>query len=263
MRFFCSLLFSIIITSCFLLTANAQTKRKLVWHDEFNYKGLPNSAKWNYDTGGKGWGNQELQYYTYQSTKNARVENGHLIIEARKETVGNNAYTAARLVTKNKGDWTFGRIEVRAKLPKGLGTWPAIWMLGSTHTPLKWPEDGEIDIMEHVGYDPGVIHASLHCKNCFPDQSSDKTATTPIPDCSDAFHVYSLVWTTKEMTIFVDNRPYFTAKMDHQKEANWPFASPFHLLLNVAVGGTWGGVKGIDDTIFPQQMIIDYVRVYQ
>src|SRR6188768_4168282 len=136
---------------------------KLVWSDEFNYNGLPDAKKWNYDIGGHGWGNNELQFYTKEKLKNARVENGNLIIEAHKEKFENSGYTSARLVSKGKGDWQYGKIEVRAQIPDGRGTWPAIWMLGST-SPFNWPDDGEIDIMEHVGFDQGRIHASIHCK---------------------------------------------------------------------------------------------------
>ena len=251
----------ILLLACFS-TILAQSKRKLVWSDEFNYKGLPDSAKWNYDVGGNGWGNQELQYYTFKKMDNARVEKGLLIIEARKENIEKNVYSSARLATKGKGDWTYGHIDVKAKIPKGLGTWPAIWMLGST-TPLKWPDDGEIDIMEHVGYDQGVIHASTHTKKYFHNIGTQKTATTTIPDCSEAFHVYSLDWDAETITMLIDNKPYFIFKNEHSGNDAWPFNKPFHLLLNIAVGGGWGGQKGVDNTIFPKRMEIDYVRVYQ
>jgi beta-glucanase (GH16 family) len=149
----------------FIVTTQAQSKQKenwkLVWSDEFNYTGLPDSSKWNYDVGGDGWGNNELQFYTKARKENARVEKGNLIIEARKERMDKNGYTSARLVTRGKGDWKYGKVVVRAKVPKGRGTWPAIWMLASTN-PYKWPDDGDIDIMEHVGYDPGQINASTH-----------------------------------------------------------------------------------------------------
>ncbi|HMH32805.1 MAG TPA: glycoside hydrolase family 16 protein [Puia sp.] len=234
---------------------------RLVWSDEFNYNGLPDSSKWNYDVGGSGWGNNELQYYTDKRLQNARVEQGNLVIEARKEDWDKNHYTSARLITKGKGDWKYGRIEVRAKLPKGLGTWPAIWMLGST-TPLKWPDDGEIDIMEHVGYDPGVIHASIHCKKFNHVMGTQKTAVTTVTDCMDAFHVYGLEWDAAQITISVDGNKYFSFKNDHYDYDGWPFNQPMHLLLNVAFGGNWGGLKGIDDNIFPLRMLVDYVRVY-
>ncbi len=212
--------------------------------------------------GGHGWGNHELQYYTFRQNKNARVENGHLVIEARKEITGSNLYSSARLVTRGRADWTYGRIDVRAKLPKGLGTWPAIWMLGS-HTPLQWPDDGEIDIMEHVGYDPGVIHASIHCKKYYHSIGTQKTATTAVPDCSEAFHVYSLDWNAEKITVLIDNKPYFSFSNEHSNRSAWPFDTPAYLLLNVAVGGDWGGQKGVDAAAFPQRMEIDYVRVYQ
>lgn len=243
-------------------SVNAQSERKLVWNDEFNYKGLPDSAKWSYDVGGNGWGNHELQYYTLKQPGNARVENGYLIIEAKKETIGNNAYSSARLVTKGKGDWTYGHIDVRARIPRGLGTWPAIWMLGSA-TPLKWPDDGEIDIMEHVGYNQGVVHASAHTRKYFHSIGTQKTATVSIPDCSEAFHVYSLDWDAETVSVLIDGRIYFTFKNEHSGKEAWPFDQPFHLLLNIAVGGDWGGQKGVDAGIFPQKMEIDYVRVYQ
>lgn len=259
--------FSLIIISCITLSASitgamAQTKKKLVWSDEFNYKGLPDSTKWSYDVGGSGWGNNELQYYTFKQEGNARVENGHLIIEAKKENIEKNAYSSARLVTKGKGDWTYGHIDVKARLPKGVGTWPAIWMLGST-TPLKWPDDGEIDIMEHVGYNHGVIHGTTHSLKYFHGNGTQKSATTSIPDCSEAFHVYSMDWDAESITMLIDNKPYFNFKNEHTGNDAWPFNKPFHLLLNIAIGGNWGGQKGIDDSIFPQKMEIDYVRVYQ
>lgn len=253
-----------VVVACLLiscLSLHAQ-KRQLVWSDEFNINGLPDSTKWNYDVGGHGWGNQELQYYTSRQLKNARVENGLLIIEAHKEKIGNNDYSSARLITKGKGDWKYGRIEVRAKLPKGLGTWPAIWMLGTTPK-ITWPDDGEIDIMEHVGYDQGVIHASTHTKKYYHSIGTQKTATISVTDCTDTFHLYALEWDAESITVFVDDKAYFTFKNEHTGNDAWPFDKPFHLLLNVAVGGFWGGHKGVDPNIFPKQMLVDYVRVYQ
>src|SRR5215203_2246485 len=168
------------IFSCCLLILVLHTEthgqhRKLVWSDEFDKNGLPDSTKWNYDVGGDGWGNNELQYYTSKRKENARVDSGLLIIEARKEDMKGNKYTSARLVSKGKGDWTYGRFEIKARLPKGVGTWPAIWMLGSA-TPLEWPDDGEIDIMEHVGFDPGVVHASIHTRLYNHVQATQRTA---------------------------------------------------------------------------------------
>lgn len=237
-------------------------KMKLVWSDEFNSSGLPDSTKWNYDVGGHGWGNDELQFYTDHRPENARVEKGHLIIEARKEKWKDKDYTSARLITKGKGDWKYGRIEVRAKLSKGVGSWPAIWMLAST-TPLKWPDDGEIDIMEHVGHDQGIIHASTHTRDYNHIIHTQKTATINVPDCSEQFHVYSIDWTPDTIKIAVDDHFYFSFGNEHKGKGAWPFDTPFYLLLNIAVGGFWGGEKGVDEKAFPMKMEIDYVRVYQ
>jgi beta-glucanase (GH16 family) len=234
---------------------------KLVWSDEFQTDGLPDSSKWNYDVGGEGWGNNEWQHYTRARKENARVENGLLIIEARKEKWEGRDYTSARLVTRGKGDWKHGRLEVRAKIPSGLGTWPAIWMLGSTN-PLKWPDDGEIDVMEHVGFDQGKVHASVHCKKYNHVIGTQKTAFTMVPDCSDAFHVYSARWDKDSVRIGIDGKEYFRFGNDQTGYEGWPFDNPMYLLLNIAVGGNWGGQKGVDSTIWPRRMEVDYVRVY-
>jgi beta-glucanase (GH16 family) len=241
----------------------SQEKRwKLVWSDEFNYNGLPDSTKWTAETGGHGWGNNELQYYTKGRKENAWVENGMLIIEARKETYQEKKYTSARLITKRKGDWQYGKIDVRAKLPKGFGTWPAIWMLGST-TPLKWPDDGEIDIMEHVGFNHGFIHASVHTKKYNHVIGTQKTDTIQIKDCSENFHVYSVEWNADSVIVVVDGNQYFRFANERSGYAAWPFDNKMYLILNIAVGGNWGGQKGIDESIWPQRMEIDFVRVYQ
>ena len=234
---------------------------KLVWADEFNYTGLPDSTKWAYDVGGEGWGNHELEFYTNKREENARVENGNLIIEARKEKWQTNDYTSARLITKGKADWQYGKIEVRARLPKGLGTWPAIWTLASNE-PMNWPDDGEIDIMEHVGFHQGYIHGSIHCKKYNHVIHTQKTDTIIVKDCSEKFHVYGLEWNADSMKISVDNKVFFRFANEHNYEA-WPFGNKMYLLLNVAVGGDWGGAKGIAQDIWPQRMEVDYVRVYQ
>ncbi|HEX6730144.1 MAG TPA: glycoside hydrolase family 16 protein [Pyrinomonadaceae bacterium] len=241
---------------------------QLVWADEFEYSGLPDAQKWGYDVGGHGWGNKELQYYSSGRKENARVENGHLIIEARREALEGREYTSARLVSKGKGDWTYGRFEVRAKLPTGRGTWPAIWMLPSHKDYGGWPEGGEIDIMEHVGFDPDIIHASTHTKSYHHSIGTQKTAKINVANARTGFNTYAVEWTPEEIRAFVNDQHYFTFKnerltnpaSDHKQ---WPFDKPFHLLLNIAVGGTWGGQKGVDKSIWPQRMEIDYVRVYQ
>ncbi len=263
-----------LLTVCLLFAVSsysslAQKEWKLVWSDEFNYTGLPDSTKWNYDTGGHGWGNNELQFYTTRRIQNARVTKGKLIIEARKENwdSNKNKYTSARLVTKEKGDpitigWQYGRINVRAKLPEGLGSWPAIWMLAGT-TPLRWPDDGEIDIMEHVGYDPGKVHASVHCKKYYHSIGTQKTANISVPDFSKKFHVYSAEWNADSIKISVDGKTYFIFTNEHTGYEAWPFDNKMYLLLNVAIGGKWGGQKGIDEKILSLKMEVDYVRVWQ
>ena len=236
---------------------------RLVWSDEFDRDGAPDPARWTYDVGGHGWGNNELQFYTDDRRENARVEGGHLLIEARREAWEGRSYTSARLITKGKGDWTYGRIEVRAKLPAGRGSWPAIWTLGSK-TPLRWPDDGEIDIMEHVGFDPGVVHASIHTLRYNHVQDTQRTAQTAVPDA----------WTASTPTSPtgppIASRPRSTGASISTSPASrrtgapaWPFDAPQHLLLNVAVGGNWGGQRGVDDATLPYRLRVDYVRVYQ
>jgi len=241
---------------------NQVGKMQLVWSDEFDYTGIPDPTKWSYDVGGWGWGNNELQYYTKDSLGNARVQNGLLTIELKQQKMEDRKYSSARLVTKGKGDWIYGRIDVSAKLPKGLGTWPAIWMLGST-TPLKWPDDGEIDIMEHVGFNPGFIHATTHTKSFNHIIGNQKTDTIEVKDFDTQFHEYSVIWNKDSVTILLDNQAYYTFRNNGTGKAAWPFDGPMHLLLNIAFGGNWGGAKGVNDAILPAKMEIDYVRVYQ
>lgn len=260
---FCFLYAVIAAASCRQPAKTAATPagRVLIWSDEFNVNGLPDSSKWNYDTGGHGWGNNELQYYTARRTQNARVENGLLVIEAHRENMNGMNYTSARLVTKGKGDWQYGQIEVRARLPQGRGTWPAIWMLAST-SPLQWPDDGEIDIMEHVGFNPGAIHASVHTKKYNHIINTQKTAVTGVPDFHTAFHIYSMAWNADSVQVLIDGNRFFSFANGHTGSDAWPFDNKMHLLLNIAVGGNWGGQKGVDGTVFPQRMEVDYVRVY-
>ncbi|MBA4259070.1 MAG: glycoside hydrolase [Chitinophaga sp.] len=250
----------------------AQTKsqpfKKLVWSDEFKGKGLPDSTKWGYDVGTGcpqicGWGNNELQYYTANNTKNARVENGMLIVEAHKENVADAKYSSARLVTKNKGDWKYGRIDVKAKLPAGRGMWPAIWMLPTDWKYGGWPHSGEIDIMENVGFWPDSVLGTVHTNAYNGMKGTQKTKGMNFKDLSTAFHVYSVEWDAEEIRFYVDNTLYNSFKNTHKSTDEWPFDQRFHLLINIAVGGNWGGQKGVDDSIFPQKMWIDYVRVYQ
>ncbi len=236
----------------------------LTWSDEFDYTDKPDSTKWGYEIGGNGWGNNEEEYYTSDSN-NVRVENGNLVIEAHYYENHPIKYTSARLVSTNKGDWTYGRFEVRAKLPKGKGTWPAIWMLPTewTYGSGGWPDNGEIDIMEHVGYDPGVIHGSTHSKKYYWRINTQKTATIKIPDAMNEFHTYTMEWYPDRIDMYVDDQKYFTSENDSTGWEAWPFNKDFHFILNLAIGGDWGGAQGIDNSIFPQRMEVDYVRVYE
>lgn len=232
------------------------------WSDEFDYNGLPNLTKWGYDIGGSGWGNNELQYYT-NDIKNACVGNGLLTITAIKEIVGGKNYTSARLVTKSKGDILYGRIEVKAKIPAGIGTWPAIWMLPSDWEYGGWPKSGEIDIMEHVGYDPDVIHITTHCEAYYFKINTQKTAVKKISNATIEFHLYRVDWTPDFIKGYIDNELIFTVLNEGTGPKTWPFDKRFHLLLNIAVGGDWGGVQGVDEKAFPASMQIDYVRFYK
>ncbi len=251
-------------------------KRELVWFDEFDGSTLgkpgqtrpdaarPDTARWGYDVGGGGFGNNELQFYTNDRPENARVENGRLVIEARKETFENRGYTSAKLRTKGKVEWKHGRFEIRAKLPAGRGTWPAIWMLAGTD-PFVWPDDGEIDIMEHVGFDPGVVHGTVHTQAYNHVKKTQQGAQITIADASTTFHTYAVDWTTKQIDFLVDGKLYFTFDKESygKRYEQWPFDQSFYLILNLAVGGNWGGQKGVDETIWPQRMEVDWVRVYQ
>lgn len=247
----------------------AQSKfNKLVWADEFNNTGLPDSSKWSYDKGrgcpqSCGWGNNELQYYTQGRLENARVENGHLVIEAHKENFEDAKYTSARLASKNKGDWKYGRIEVKAKLPAGRGMWPAIWMLPTKWEYGGWPHSGEIDIMENVGYWPDSLFATVHTGAFNHRQGTQVGKAISVNDLSTAFHVYSIEWMDDKIIFLIDGKEYHRFTNSRKGSAEWPFDKEFHLLLNIAVGGNWGGKFGVDDGIFPQRMEIDYVRVYQ
>jgi beta-glucanase (GH16 family) len=228
------------------------------WTEEFNADGAPDATRWAYDIGGHGWGNNELQYYT--DGLNASVSNGTLKIIAKKEPFSGKAYTSARLVTKNKADWLYGRFEIKAKLPKGRGTWPAIWMLPTESVYGIWPNSGEIDIMEHVGYDQNNVHFTLHANAFFG--ANGKGGAKVISTASDEFHFYRLDWTPYGIRGYFDNEKVFEYTNPNSGFASWPYDKKFHMLLNIAVGGNWGGVQGVDDTVFPATLEIDYVRFY-
>lgn len=242
----------------------------LVWSDEFESDGLPDPSHWAYDTerNTAGWWNKEKQYYSAGRLENARVEDGVLIIEARQEPTpqeifpdtGGQNYTSARLYTKGLASWQYGYIEVRAKLPCGRGLWPAIWTLPEGD--FKWPDDGEIDIMEYVGWDANKFHATVHTRDNNHTMGTQFGASYTSPTACGEFHTHSLLWTENEILVAVDGEPYFSYPKGNKGFGEWPFDRPHFLLLNVAVGG-WGGQQGIDEAAFPAKMEVDYVRVYQ
>lgn len=232
----------------------------LVWADEFNGSGAPDSAKWGYDIGrgSDGWGNNEEQYYTSR-TDNVIVEGGYLKITAKKESYQGANYTSTRMKTQGKFDFTYGKVEVRAKLPTGKGTWPAIWMLGSSITTIGWPACGEIDIMEHVGNNQGTVQSALHTPSSYGNTSNH--GSQYLADVSTAFHVYGLEWDSTQMIFTVDGVEHYRYNPATKNSNTWPFDAKQFIILNVAMGGNMGGT--IDPNFTQSTMEIDYVRVYQ
>ena len=231
----------------------------LVWSEEFDYKGSPAAETWGYETGYIR--NHELQYYT-DMLKNVRVEDGLCIITARLE--GEDSITSASINTLSKYDFLYGRIEVRAKIPSALGTWPAIWMLGTNRSELGWPACGEIDIMEHVGYDPDQIHANIHTRAYNHSIGTNKGNHIEVADPWSDFHIYAVEWFEDHMDFFMDDSLYFSFENDLAKNNDtWPFDKPHYLLLNLAYGGTWGGNEGVESSLLPVEYKIDYVRHYR
>ncbi|WP_339737462.1 glycoside hydrolase family 16 protein [uncultured Sunxiuqinia sp.] len=245
-------------------TGSAETWH-LVWSDEFDTDGLPDSTRWNYDTRGNeyGWGNNEKQWYTVANPENSRIENGILFITAKKEPTFGKDYSSARLTTKGKGDWLYCKVEVRAKLPAGNGTWPAIWMLPTENTYGGWPKSGEIDIMEHVGFSPDTVFSTVHTSSFNHMIGTQVGKKIGLPTATTEFHVYTTEWDENEIRSYVDGEHYFTFKNNGEGFEAWPFDQPFHLILNLAIGGGLGGQKGIDDSLFPHIFEVDYVRVYK
>ncbi len=253
---------------------------QLVWSDEFDVDGDPDPERWNVEEWPARKVNDEDQAYTSRP-RNVRVENGHLVIEAHKEDFGEAFYTSARLQSQGKGDFLYGRFEIRAKLPRGQGTWPAIWMLPSD--PFRyatlcgegtdwqgnpdcdaWPNSGEIDIMEHVGYQMGHVHGTVHNEAYYWAKWEQRKGRIILDDVDRAFRVYALEWTPDRIDIFVDDTLYFTYVNENDGWCSWPYDHPFHLILNVAVGGMWGRAGGpIDDSVFPQKMLVDFVRIFR
>ncbi len=236
---------------------------KLVWSDDFDVDGLPDTRKWQHDTvrNQEGWHNHELQYYAGPRAENAVVRGGRLIITARKESMsaapdwGGQRYTSARLMTKDRAEWTYGYFEVRAKLPCGKGSWPAIWMLNSA---VNWPAGGELDIMEHVGREPGRVFSTVHTAARYGDGTG---AATQVPDACEAFHDYQMHWTADRVSFGIDGKVHFEYPNPRTGKDRWPFDAPQFLLLNIAVGGDFGGE--VDDRTLPLSMEVEHVHVFQ
>lgn len=232
----------------------------LVFSEEFDGTGALDPAKWGYEIGYIR--NHEAQYYTARP-ENVRAEKGNMVIEGRREAYQGYAYTSASINTLGRFEFLYGRVEVRAKLPTGNGAWPAIWMLGTNRTQVGWPACGEIDIMENVGFDPLAIHGSVHTAAYNHTIGTQKTAVVTVANPWEDFHVYAMDWYPDRIDIFVDGQKYFTFRNEGIGSSTWPFDKPQYLLINLAIGGSWGGQKAINDALFPHRYLIDYVRVYQ
>lgn len=240
---------------------------KLVWSDEFDSDGSPDPTKWSFDigTGNWGWGNNEQQFYT-DRMENVFVTDGILNIRAIRESYQGKEYTSARLKSKLQGDWTYGRIQIRARLAKaaGRGTWSAIWMLPTDQVYGQWPDSGEIDIMEHVGYDATRFHGTVHTSS-FNHMRGTQSESNIVAELND-WHVFEIDWSADKIDFIMDSYRFHTFRRNEGNTfREWPFDQRFHLILNVAVGGNWGAAQGIDATAFEsvgQVMEIDWVRVY-
>lgn len=236
----------------------AQPKgKKLVWEEQFNAKEL-DLNNWNVELGDGcpncGWGNNERQLYT---NENQKLKNGFLVITAKKE---DEKYTSSRITTKGKKEFQYGYFEARAKLPVGAGIWPAFWMLGANIDKVGWPKCGEIDILEYVGKEPHTVFTSLHTQDSHGNTINTKK--TVIETIEQGFHLYAIDWNPDKIDFYVDNQLVYRFQPDNKTEAVWPYNQPFYFLVNMAIGGNFGG-PAVDDSIFPQEFKIDYIRVYQ
>ena len=238
---------------------------RLVWSDEFDYKGLPDPAKWDYDISGNdyGWGNNELQHYTAERRRNVGVKDGLLTITARRESQGGKRYTSTRLVTRGRQTWQYGRVEARVRFPEGRGTWSAVWLMPAESRYGDWPASGEIDLVEQVGYDAECIVGTVHTTRHSHLDGTQKSGNVRSADVTRDFHRYAIEWEADEIRFYFDEQFYFTYENDGTGPESWPFDQPFYVIVNLAVGGNWGGQQGIDDRVFPQRMEVDYVRVYE
>lgn len=251
----------IVVSLSLFQTTSLYSQHRLIWSDEFNSKQL-DEGNWNMLLGhgsqNDGWGNNELQNYT---SENISFQKGNLVITARKVADGKKRgdYTSSRITTKNKHSFLYGRIEARMKLATGKGIWPAFWMLGAEG---KWPDGGEIDIMEYVGYQPGVSHSALHTRSSHGATTNKKQVE--VKDLEKGFHIYGINWDQDKIEFYIDHpdAPFYVYVPEKKTPQNWPFDKPHYILFNLAVGGNWGGKMGIDNSIFPQDFRIDWVRVY-
>lgn len=243
------------------------TEWLLVWSDEFEGDQI-DTTNWTYDIGNWGWGNNELQYYTEYRKENARIENGHLVIEARKDDMGQQ-WTSARLTNRGKVSFLYGKIELKAMVPREKGNWAAGWTLGDDYVDeLSWPYCGEIDILESVGYEvndetgDGIAHATVHTPAYYFKIENQISSTRDVQNIAGSFHTYSVEWTPKEIRGYVDGEQYYLYQ-ENANELEWPFDKPQNIILNLAMGGGWGGAQGMDPTVTSQKFILDYVRVYE
>lgn len=258
-------LMMLFFSGCDLKYSSGSVGPQLVWSDEFHGSEI-DTDRWRVYAGDGcpglcGFGNNELQYYA-DRPENVKVEGGKLIITALRDSYKTRDYSSAKLLTQGIEDWKYGRIEVMAKLPSGRGTWPAIWMLPESNKYGNWPRSGEIDIMEHVGHTPGMVYGTVHTQSFNHMKRTEKNDSVLVADAAENFHLYAIEWREDKIDWFVDDQLYHTFKNTGKNTDDWPFDQPFHLILNLAVGGSWGGKKGVDDSIWPQSMEVDYVRVY-
>ena len=236
----------------------SQNTRELVWKENFDGTSL-NENIWNFELGDGcpnicGWGNDELQIYTRE---NHKIKDGMLVITAKKER---DDYSSTRITTKNKMQFQYGRIETRAKLPIGKGLWPAFWLLGSNISEVGWPACGEIDILEYVGKEPNMVFTSLHTTASHGNTINSKK--TIFDNIEEGFHIYAAEWSSEKIDFYVDGKLVYTFSPEERTVEVWPFDQPFYIIVNLAIGGNFGGPQ-VDDSIFPQEFIIDYIKVYK
>ena len=248
----------IIISLITIFSCKEEKQENIVFFEDFNSENL-NENHWNYELGNGcpnlcGWGNNERQYYTKE---NVSIKDGNLVITATKDST---KYYSGRITTKDKVEFTYGTVEVKAKLPLGHGLWPAIWMLGSDIEEVGWPACGEIDIMEYVGKTPHEIHTTLHTPSSFGQSINTNVET--LENIEEGFHVYKTNWSKDAIKFYIDNQLVYTFSPEEKDKKNYPFNKPFFIILNMAIGGNFGG-PDVDDSVFPQEFIIDYVKVYQ